>query len=281
MIQFLAKSVNFETIKQASSDCIAYPYLRESSGDKTMFCVSPCHGRSFVICQKENGRWVVSKGNGMSYTNCSFLNTYEMGLEMWGLLVEKSAVRDFNIGIDIQRNDIKTNRMECVLKLDEPLKVGEETVYPYLLQYSVECPYRICDFAFMDRALINHELEKWGNGFNEKHLIAASVLLKNLRIMHDNNILHNAIHIQNYTWALELLDFELSRTPNFPYNEDDEKRFPVLFHRELMQTYEIVNYIAWCLGENIDYRKIDNMFADYGFVLGKYEITCPIKKNII
>ena len=166
--------------------------------------------------------------------------------------------------------------MEFVLKLNEPLKIGKEIVYPYLLQYNVECPYRISDFAFMSKSDINFELEKWESfnprRFTEKHLIAANVLLRNLRTMHDANILHNAIHIQNYTWALELLDFELSRTPNFPYGEEDEKRFPVLYHREIIHTYEVINYIAWCLGEDADYGEIDGLFAEYGFDLGKLKI---------
>ena len=40
-------------------------------------------------------------------------------------------------------------------------------------------------------------------------MIAADLLLHNLQILHKNEILHNAISEQNYTWALELLDFEL------------------------------------------------------------------------
>ncbi|MCL2511616.1 MAG: hypothetical protein FWF09_06160 [Bacteroidales bacterium] len=272
---FKAKSVDYEEIKSASESFTAYSYIRDDFGGKTMFCVSPCHGRSFVICQKENGRWVVSKGNGLSYTGHSFINTYEMGMESWGLLVEKFAVRDFTNCINIQAKGIKTNQMEFVLKLNEPLRVGEKIIYPFLLQYNVECPYRICDFSFMDKAQISIELEKWESlntdKFKEKYLIAADVLFKNLRIMHDNNILHNAIHIQNYTWALELLDFESSRTPNFPYNEEDEKRFPILYHRELIHTYDVINYIAWCLRENIDYKKIDNVFAKYGFNFDRYK----------
>jgi len=276
MQSFKAKSVPYEILKSTNKDFIIYPYMRYDFGDKTMFCISPCHGRSFVICQKENGRWVISKGNGLSFTSHSFINTYETGLKSWGLLVEDDAIKDFNIGIDIQDKGIKTNQMEFVLKLNEPLKIGNEIIYPFLLQYNVECPYRICDFLFMEKSQINFELEKWESlnthKFKEKYLIAADSLLKNLRIMHDNNIFHNAIHIQNYTWALELLDFELSRTPNFPYNKENEKRFSILYHRELIHTYEIINYIAWCLHERIDYKKIDNMFAEYGFKLAEYKI---------
>ena len=104
-------------------------------------------------------------------------------------------------------------------------------------------------------------------------MIAANVLIRNLRIMHDNNILHNAIHEQNYTWALELLDFELACSPAHPYSsEDDIRHVKDLFPREILQTYVIINYIAAVLHEEIDFKKVDNLFAEYGFDIGQYEI---------
>jgi hypothetical protein len=277
--KFLAKEVSYEILHSAG-DFPVFPYLRSENGDKKMLCTSPLHGRSFVVGKSENGRYVVSKGNGLSYSAHTFLNTVEMGMESWGLLVEQAAVRDFLCGIEIQKLDIKTNQMEYVLRLKEPITFNtfpEETVEPILLQYSVECPYRICDVAFMEEWAIACEVMQWDKlnyrGYNEKYMIAADVLLSNLRKMHDNNILHNAIHIQNYTWALELLDFELTRTPNYQYGEEDEKYFTVLYHRELIQTYDVINYIAWCLREKIDYKQVDSLFKDYGFDLAQYGIN--------
>ena len=113
--------------------------------------------------------------------------------------------------------------MEYVLRIEKEIEIDctGEKLKPTLLQYNVECPYRICDFPFMTIDQVNYELEKWGSlnnrGFEKKHLIAAEVLISNLRILHDHNILHNAIHFQNYTWALELLVFELARTNTYPY----------------------------------------------------------------
>jgi hypothetical protein len=109
--------------------------------------------------------------------------------------------------------------------------------------------------------------------YEEDYMIAANVLIRNLRIMHDNNILHNAIHEQNYTWALELLDFELACSPAHPYSsEDDIRHVKDLFPREILQTYVIINYIAAVLHEEIDFKKVDNLFAEYGFDIGQYEI---------
>ena len=110
-------------------------------------------------------------------------------------------------------------------------------------------------------------------GFYKDYLIAADVLIRNLRILHDNEVLHNAIHEQNYTWALELLDFELACSPSHPYtNEDDMRHVKDLFPREILQTYVIINYIAGVLREKIDYAAVDSLFAEYGFDMEQYKV---------
>ena len=104
-------------------------------------------------------------------------------------------------------------------------------------------------------------------------MIAADLLLRNLRILHDSKILHNAISEQNYTWSLELLDFELACSPTNPYtSEDDMRHVKDLFPRELLQTYVIINYIAGILGEVVDFKIVDNLYKEYGFDIGKFKL---------
>ena len=104
-------------------------------------------------------------------------------------------------------------------------------------------------------------------------MIAANVLVRNLRILHDNNILHDAIHEQNYTWALELLDFELACSPKHPYDQEDYRRHvQSLYPREIIHTYCVINYIAAVLQEKIDFEQIDKLFAEYGFDIKQYAI---------
>ena len=169
--------------------------------------------------------------------------------------------------------------MECVLELEYPIYIAQTntTIKPYILQYTVECPYRICDAAFMERKQIDAEVAKWQQynkkGFSRNHMIAAEVLISNLRTMHDHEVLHNAIHEQNYTWALELLDFELCRTPQHPYEKADyERHVPSLYSREVIQTYVIINYIAGVLKEEVNYADIDALFAEYRFDLSKFSV---------
>lgn len=261
------------------TDSTTFPYLCWINGDKEMYCVSPIHGRSFVVGRHDDGRYVVSKGNGLSYSDSCFLCTPETKEEAWGLLLKQDAIRDFTIGNEIRALGIKTNHMECVLELDFPLTMPNgKVVKPVLLQYSVECPYRICDAPFMEKEQIISEADKWESlntkGYKEKYMTAADVMIRNLRIMHDHGILHNAIHNQNYTWALELLDFELAHTPNYPHTREDYVRHvPTLMPREVIQTYEIINYIAGVLREDIDYKRVDNLFKEYGYDIGTMEIT--------
>lgn len=256
-----------------------YPYFRSAEGDKVLYSISPHHGRSFLICRNEEGRYVITKGNGLNYSQCQLLNTGELGNDTWGLLLSQDATRDFIVGEEIRKLGIKTNHMEYVLELEKDIHISSINVSlkPILLQYNVECPYRICDAAYMKTSQITNEVLKWGKlndkNFDEAYLIAANVLIRNLRILHNNGILHNAIHYQNYTWALELLDFELAHTPNYPYTREDYLRHVKdLMPREIIQTYEIINHIAWCLGEKIDYKRIDALFKEYDFDLEQYKL---------
>ena len=279
MIAFKANKVPCLIVHQGKGFYSTYPYLRSKAGDKDMYCISPLHGRSFVVGERD-GRYIVSKGNGLGYTLNPFLNTGECGKDTWGLLLREDAERDFVLGQEIEALGIKTNHMEYVLELDVELTLPNgQKMKPCLLQYDVECPYRICDVAFMTQEQIQAEVQKWEHmnerGFKKAHMIAAHVLIRNLRILHDHGILHNAIHEQNYTWALELLDFELACSPAYPYTREDYRRHvKSLFPREVIQTYVIINYIAGVLKEKIDFAEVDALFSEYGFNLNEYQ--CPI-----
>ena len=279
MKEYSALRYAFEPVI-CSEGCTPYPLLRSTTGKEKLFSISPLHGRSFVVGKHSDGRYIVSKGNGLCYSEHIFLNTPETQLDVWGLLLKKDALRDYHCCQDIQALGIKTNQMECVLELDYPIYISQTdtTVKPVLLQYNVECPYRICDAPFMERKQIEKEVAKWqqynSKGYSKSHLIAAEVLVRNLRKMHDNDILHNAIHEQNYTWALELLDFELARTPQHPYEKEDyERHAPSLSNREVIQTYVIINYIAGVLREEVDFASIDRLWKDYSFDISKMQPT--------
>ena len=257
-----------------------YPLLRDRNGALSIYSVGPEHGRSFVVGRTSNGRYIVSKGNGLSYTQYPFLNTREFGKDSWGLLLEPDARRDFAVGREIEQLGIKTSHMEYVMQLDHLTNLSDEKenpIKPVLLQYDIECPYRISDAAIMPRTAIHWEVTKWKrmnrNGRAEEYLIAADRLVENLRILHSDNILHNAIGVQNYTWALEVLDFELSSTPAYPYSNEDYERHKVqLFDREILYTYQIIVYIARVIGQVTDFKEIDKIFMDNGFDLSSYAI---------
>ena len=98
---------------------------------------NPLHCRSFVVSKTDN-RFIVSKGNGLSYTEWTFLNTGELGDDTLGLLLKKDALRDFHIGNEIASLGIRTNRMEYVLELNTRVTLPNgNTLKPILLQYDV------------------------------------------------------------------------------------------------------------------------------------------------
>ena len=261
-------------------DSTPYPLLRNENGTEKIYSPSPLHGRSFVVGQHNDGRFIISKGNGLCYSQHTFLYTPDMPSDVWGLLLKEDALRDYYCCQDVRSLGIKTNQMECVLELDYPIHIDKTGVdlKPCLLQYSVESPYRICDAPLMEKEQIEKEVSKWqrfnSSSWQQNHIIAAEVLIKNLRIMHDHEVLHNAIHEQNYTWALELLDFELCRTPQHPYDKADyERHVCSLYDREVIQTYVIINYIASVLKEEINFKLIDDIFDKYHFSLKKFNIN--------
>ena len=266
-------SYPFRVINDSGSRQTIYPYIRTEDGDREFICLTPIHGRSYVVGKTDNEKYIVSKGNGLSYTQNSFLHTGEFYDGTWGLLLQQDAERDFLVGREVEAIGIKTNHMQYVVEIDFDVNLPNgHKIKPTLLQYDVECPYRICDAPFMEQELIMKEIKKWElvneRGYEKYHMIAANILINNLRILHSNNILHNAIHEQNYTWALELLDFELACSPQYPYTKEDYQRHVKdLLPREIIQTYVIINYIAGVLKEEIIFSKIDALFAEYGFNL--------------
>mgnify|MGYP003975516395 CR=1 FL=1 len=247
-----------------------FPMLLDENGDFDTFCPSPFHGRSVVVhYNKKTQRYIVIKGCGLTYFPYNFTNTGEVGDGTWGLLLKDDAIRDYICGDEISKLGIYTNKMEAVLKITNfKFNTGKNILNPYILQYSVDCPYRLADAPFLPIKIIKKYVKKWGRfgkAYNQKHLIVADVVFNNLKIMHDNEILHNAINIQNYTLSLELLDFELSRTPDMPYSKEDELIFKDLFKREVFHCLEIINFICYLFKENMDSKELGQILKKYGY----------------
>jgi len=82
--------------------------------------------------------------------------------------LEDDAVRDFDIGIEVHDLGIKTNIMQYVIKLETEIRLTTGHILsPILLQYSVECPYRICDAAYMSKDEIWRQVAMWER-YNKK-----------------------------------------------------------------------------------------------------------------
>lgn len=247
-----------------------YPQLKSDEGDIPLYCVSPNHRLEYVVA-KIDDRYIMSMGNGLSYASGSYLNSDDSVDGTGGMLTKEEAYRYFSIGTEIAKYGIKTCKMEYVLELGGSIKLSDKvSVPPILVQYSVECPYRLNDAAFMSKSQIEKETGKWRlqceSQHDYLHLMAAEVLIRNLRILHERDILSNAFNAQCYTWALELCGYEYAcSVKQMSDDEGTRQRVSEMLRREVFQAYDIINYISWVLGEPTDYKRIDAMFRDNGF----------------
>jgi hypothetical protein len=252
-----------------------YPYL-VSNDDTGHDCViaTPLHGRSVIVeFNPFDRRYTITKGNGLTYFPYGYISTGEFETHTWGLLNTESAERDYYSCNFVSSLGILTNKMEAVFTLeDQKINCFDKiiTSSPTILQYSVICPYRIADIPFMSRSTVNYYTSLWNESFDvnfkDKHCIFAYVILKNIRIMHENDVLQNSINQQNISLSLELLDFEVTRTPVTPYNRDeDEKTYKNLMKREVIHVLEIVNQIAYYLGETVNIKLLTEIMKEAGY----------------
>ena len=63
MEPFLAKEIDCRII-EANEAYGFHPLLCNPEGNVKIWQVSPIHGRTYVVVRHENGRSIVSKGNG-------------------------------------------------------------------------------------------------------------------------------------------------------------------------------------------------------------------------
>lgn len=271
----LCNSKEINTIHLKNNVIKFYPYIiSEEIGNTKCLLASPIHGRSIIVDYNEDSkRYTVTKGNGLTYFPFGFISTEELDSHSWGYLKLEDAIRDYKSCEFIKKLGVKTNLMEAVYTLNyEELKFLNkiEKIAPNILQYTVECPFRIADIPFLRKETVFQYVSKWHEMFDSDykklHCIVADTLLKNIRLMHDNNVLHNAIHAQNYSLCLELLDFELTRTPLTPFESvEDESNYKKLQNREIIQSLEIVNQVCHFLNEEIDVKNLKKIMVKNGF----------------
>lgn len=252
-----------------------YPLLISGESNEIFGLVpSILHGRSVVLDYDETTeKYIVTKGNGLTYFPYGYINTEELTDNIWGICTESQAERDYFGGEFVSRLGIITNEMQAYFSLENQKVRTEKAVEaekPVILQYAVKCPYRIADLPFLTKKTVEYFTGNWNelhnSAYNQKHCIAADVLMQNLSKLHMNGVLHNAIHSQNYTAMLELLDFELARTPETPYDtKDDEESFGILQRREAVQSLEIVGFIADFFGEEINKNAMSEILIKHGF----------------
>ncbi len=274
-IPVYCKTVNIKEILFSKENVKIFPQIiSEEQTNFKSISPSPLHGRSTIAnFDNKSNRYTITKGNGLTYFPYGFIATEELEDYAWGLLRKEDAIRDYLSSDFVSGLGILTNKMEAVFAIDmQPIRFSNQTyeIEPTILQYNVICPYRISDIPFLSKELVSSFINNWSKVFeikySEIHCNAAEVLLNNIKTMDENEVLHNAIHSQNYTLSLELVDFELSRTPITPYdNENDEQSYKKLQKREIIQSLEIVNHIAFYFKEKLNSKLLRHIMIKNGF----------------
>lgn len=234
---------------------------------------TPMHGRSVVVSHdRQSQRYIAIKGCGLTYSPYTFVSTGEFNDHVWGATKKQAALREYVAGRFISDLGIRTNQMQAVFELEESEMItmqGKRRIRPTIVQYSVESPYRIGDIPFLDRKQVMNCIDRWSSYKVDypttAHLVAAEILFGAIRQMHSSNVLHNAIDQHNLTLALELLDFEMSSTPNMPYPRKDQRDVARLMPREVMHAFEIVSFIAFYLREKTNDKKLLQLMEKNGF----------------
>jgi len=263
-----------------------YPYLicpNCLNNNEYGYIASPLHGRSIIV-DKIKDRYIILKGTGLTYGLNTFVQTAEHTSEALGLLLIEYAKRDFLIGMELESYGIITNKMEAIIEIDKEIEINSKILRPILLQYSVSSPFRLSDFPFIKKSYIKQRTNLWNN-FSEKYKIkyeiAAERLYANLLFFHNNNILYNAVQYDNITWDLEFLDFEISRTPKFPYVEGEQEKYvDSLFSREIVHILEVIYFISWFLNEKYDINRVKDIFVNTYLIHIKNKDLQKIGKNI-
>lgn len=73
--RYAAQEVEYSILYKNQTDVKLFPLLKSNTGSTPLYNIGPTHFRSFVFSKIDNHGFIVSEGNGLSYTEWTFLNT--------------------------------------------------------------------------------------------------------------------------------------------------------------------------------------------------------------
>lgn len=227
------------------------------------FVPSPWHGRSQAFISKENNTYLVVKGIGCPYLSSPYFNSNEMDGHIWGFLDEKTAKYEFeNMQI---ANRLLNGRVSAPVALKKIIDI--DGLHPCLIYYNVRNPYRLIDLDFFNstqKKEIRKNILSLSSNPSEKyvHIVVVERLCEIIKILYDNNLVHNALSVHNVTCSLELVDFESSFIIDFD-DEDFELKASII-PREMIQLREIAYSVSWWFQEKYNIKKIDKLINNSG-----------------
>jgi hypothetical protein len=261
----LTKLDDYLIKKNSDNQNKIYPFLIEknSKSRNCGYIVSSFHGRSIIVdYNNKEDKYIILKGCGLTYTSNNFINCneYKDYGHLWGYLDYESANRDFTIGNYCKTIGINTGDYQYVIKLNHKISASKlRNLYPYLLQYSVKCPFRLYDLPLIDKTFAYKHLDVVKKSKLTYYESFAKILFNQLLILHNNNVFYNGINPMNISAQCELLDWESSRTDTMPYRDSFEKEYHKLLGREILNIFNVCYFISIFTKEKYSPQKIEKI----------------------
>lgn len=96
--RYAAQEVEYSILYKNQTDVKLFPLLKSNTGSTPLYNIGPTHFRSFVFSKIDDHGFIVSEGNGLSYTEWTFLNTGDFRTIQGGrgaLLIDYKQIKHF------------------------------------------------------------------------------------------------------------------------------------------------------------------------------------------
>lgn len=218
---------------------------------------TPWHGRSHVIINSGLKKYLVIKGTGCPYLAQPYIHSgYDN--HVWGLLEKNAARQEFSFMQKVSNIGIPTSNPIALKKIS----IGQFS--PYLIYYSIRCPYRLIDLDFMavheKRKIGKNILNQYSGKHKLVHLAVMDQLSDYLKIFYSNGYIHNALSVHNITCELEIVDYESCVDWKSSSISNEEKSR--LISREIVYLQEISFAVSWWFKEKFDQFGVQNILLE-------------------
>lgn len=255
-------------------------------GKVNALIVSPLHGRSVALPQKDNC-WITIKGGGWNYGGPQIYVSKKDDELIFGLYPLESAERELEVS---RRLQIVSDRFPKVLYYKKicsaplPEKYfflkditfsNGKPVIPVLLYTQVKSPFRVADISYLTDEEKKNAVQECCKYWEIEEKVYSNYFIKqlaeNVAIMHKNGFINDTLEYSNVTMLSEIVDYEWVTAPGlklpdgtFGMEIEDERK-----EKELLYGVEV------CLQLKALLREEYNLFDIYRTFIASYARINP------